>query len=553
VGDYDGDRKADLAVYNAPTSTFTYRRSSDGSIVSIQLGQHGDTPIVGDYDGDGKTDIAVFRPQISSFNVILYRSSATQQTVTVNFGDPGDSPLGARYMPAEQGSGLTYSNLAGAQQTLYENQKGVPHTDKNGRILTAFDSGSSFLPRCAVGPLANELADLAAAGFNCFVQKEAPPIGPSLAEANAAGMQMIQEFGVSPDNLNATPDCTLASNASNPICSIQAEVAQMASDPAILAWKAEDEPSACSSNCAQRQANYKGLVTAIGQVDAVHPVFAVDNTASADAAESALWTWWNTTWPIASNDDYPFTNATPETPATTTTLARSALDYQTLVDGNVAVGRATLYKTPIWIWLQTFSGTIGNFPWAMPTPSQVRAQAYTALVHGSTGIFYFMLDNFVARNAQVIGISKNPLVSYPGAHLCPPHTPPDCDLIATDYDIGVSKNLWGAVVALNAELGRLQPVILSPTANLTYQVGIQGTAVTATPIRTMLKKSSDGVYTLLVINIDNVPLNVQFTFPTRPVDLYSIDTIGSRNPWTPSGNSILDSIEGFGVRIYEFK
>jgi hypothetical protein len=100
-------------------------------------------------DGDGKTDFAVFRPQISSFNVILYRSSATQQTVAINFGNPGDSPLGARYSPAEQVSGLSYSDLPGAQQTLYQNQQGAPHTDKNGRLRTAYDPTVSFFPSCA--------------------------------------------------------------------------------------------------------------------------------------------------------------------------------------------------------------------------------------------------------------------------------------------------------------------------------------------------------------------------------------------------------------------
>jgi hypothetical protein len=62
VRDYDGDGKADPAVYHAPTPTFTYQRSSDGQTISIQFGQRGDTPIVGDFDGDA----ASFLPQALS-------------------------------------------------------------------------------------------------------------------------------------------------------------------------------------------------------------------------------------------------------------------------------------------------------------------------------------------------------------------------------------------------------------------------------------------------------------------------------------------------------
>lgn len=536
IGDYDGDGKADLGAYHSPTSTFTYRRSSDGQTVNVQFGQHGDTPIVGDYDGDGKTDIAVFRPQGGSYNIILYRSSATLQTATFDFGNPGDIPLGARYAPAEQSSGLTYTTLTGAAQTMY--RSAVPHTDKNGRRFSTLNP-NSFLPRCIGGvSWTADLAKLKTAGFNCFLAwYPGAPLGEPFAAAASAGLQVIQEVMVPPDNFNTKPDCTLAANNTNPICKKAAEVAVVANDPAlnpaILAWKGEDELSGCPANCQQRADIYQSLVTAINQKDPVHPVFNIDTKPPVPVTS----TWLSMNTPassVASNDNYPFS-----APTLPNTLADSAGAFKTLWQVN------SQNLTPLWIMPQAFSGTAGSWSWTMPTAGQLRAEVFTSLVHGATGIMYFILDDWVARGNNVIGISDAPPHAYSNQN--------PSDAVASDTDIAKSEALWAGTVALNAEIARLQNVILSPTAPTDYQVAVQGTPVTAVPIRTMLKLSSTGVYTLLVVNIDNVPLNVQVTLPQRPVDVYSINASGARGPVTPLGNTIWDPIDGFGVRIYEFK
>lgn len=65
--DYDADLKTDLAVWrenglgDPNRSYFFILRSSDSTVRVEQFGRIGDFPVVGDWDGDGKADVAVYR------------------------------------------------------------------------------------------------------------------------------------------------------------------------------------------------------------------------------------------------------------------------------------------------------------------------------------------------------------------------------------------------------------------------------------------------------------------------------------------------------------
>jgi hypothetical protein len=532
VGDFDGDGIADLAVYHSATSTFTYRRSTDKGIVSVQLGQHGDIPIVGDFDGDGKTDLGVFRAGAQQSGEFIYRASATMKTVEIAFGDQYAIPLGARYRPVQNAPERSYAELDDAPQRIY--QAGVPHTDRNGRLQSSFNA-DSFFPRCAYETLPGMLARLKDAGFNCFKPWNGLSVASVIPEAEGAGIQLIKQFQIGLCNLKTEPGCEPTSHAAAQITSLAGQIASVANSRSILGWYIEEEPTACVNappTCPERLANFKKFAAAIKAVDPIHPAFSLDISLPSQRALTP-WQEFNGAGDVASIDNYPFHTGQEKT------LEASATNYSRLVALNDQ-------KKPLWATVQAFMVKTSNGSgWTMPTPAQLRAEIFTAVVSGATGIIDFALDDWASRSAQVIGISADPLPRYSGAQ--------PADAVATPGDISSSRLLWTEAVDLNNELTRLQTAILNPTATLLYRVGIDHDGLTRTPIRSILKLNSEGVYTLLVVNIDDVPLNLQIALPARPVDLYVVDAAGSRYPMGSYGNSFTDSIEGFGVRIYEFK
>ncbi len=63
--DYDGDGKADVAVWRGQDSNWYIRKSSDAAYIvefwGASYAPYFDVPVPGDYDGDGKADVAVWR------------------------------------------------------------------------------------------------------------------------------------------------------------------------------------------------------------------------------------------------------------------------------------------------------------------------------------------------------------------------------------------------------------------------------------------------------------------------------------------------------------
>jgi subtilisin family serine protease len=100
-GDYDGDHKADYAVFRRSTAQWLILGSATGPqnvVFGAPLASGlGDIPVPADYDGDGKADLAIYRQATGQWFIF---GSATGLQTTV-FGAPSVSGLGDIPVPAD--------------------------------------------------------------------------------------------------------------------------------------------------------------------------------------------------------------------------------------------------------------------------------------------------------------------------------------------------------------------------------------------------------------------------------------------------------------------
>ena len=101
--DYDGDGKADLAVFRPNSDLipgaaqwFILQTTDGATSPDFVFGQANlDLPVPADYDGDGRADVAAYRPSTSEW---FYRGVGLSPAATrIPFGAPGNVPAPADY------------------------------------------------------------------------------------------------------------------------------------------------------------------------------------------------------------------------------------------------------------------------------------------------------------------------------------------------------------------------------------------------------------------------------------------------------------------------
>jgi hypothetical protein len=120
TGDYDGDGKSDIAIFDQTTATFYIEYSGGGTRVQ-QLGNSADKniPVAGDFDGDGKDDLAIY-DQTQAIFYILYSKGGS---LALPFGNKShvNIPLAGDYDGGGKTDIAIFDQTASIFYILYSN------------------------------------------------------------------------------------------------------------------------------------------------------------------------------------------------------------------------------------------------------------------------------------------------------------------------------------------------------------------------------------------------------------------------------------------------
>jgi hypothetical protein len=265
---------------------------------------------------------------------------------------------------------------------------------------------------------------------------------------------------------------------------LRREVEALRDHPALLTWYLCDEPDGQGIPPARLVEAYNF----VKDLDPYHPVtmvFCIARRAPeyVDAMD------------ILMADPYPI----PDHPVTTVS------------DWADQLNRAVGYGMPLWIVPQAFGG--GERWRREPSAREERAMTYLALVHGATGLQYFI------RRAPV----GNP----------------------------VSPSLWSECRRLALEVQELTPVLLAtkhpPVSCEPASVHVTARAVGDPLVRGGRGGASSGLW-IIAVNAENRPRAIKLTTDRRFTGAAEVMFEGRQVQVT--NGRLADTIDGFGTRVY---
>ncbi|MBI2440438.1 MAG: hypothetical protein HYV35_03605 [Lentisphaerae bacterium] len=119
LNDFDGDRKADLILYNSTNGLWSFRLSSMGySVGQITFGGLSYTPVAGDFDGDDQADMALYCQTNGNWLVRL-SGLGYATTLSATLGGIGALPVVGDYDGDNKADPAVYSQSNGMWQVRF--------------------------------------------------------------------------------------------------------------------------------------------------------------------------------------------------------------------------------------------------------------------------------------------------------------------------------------------------------------------------------------------------------------------------------------------------
>jgi len=168
-------------------------------------------------------------------------------------------------------------------------------------------------------------------------------------------------------------------------------------------------------------------------------------------------------------------------------------------------------KKPVWACIEcTHIGDSGR----KPTPTEMRAEVWMALIHGANGLIYFVHQfkpNFIEA--------------------------------ALLEDSG----MLAAVTAVNEQINELAPVLNSPTITNAVKVGVTDSA---TPIATMVKQFNGQTYLFAVATRGHTN---SARFSVKESANFSVEVLGEKRSLTATNGVFTDQFAPWEVHLYRFR
>lgn len=204
---------------------------------------------------------------------------------------------------------------------------------------------------------------------------------------------------------------------------------------------------------------------------------------------------------ILSFDIYPV-NSTDAPVAGKLELVAAGVDH---------LRTASSFQKPVWTWIET---TGMNDPSHTPTPAQIEAEVWMALVHGARGIGYF-------------------------AHIFSPSFV-EAGLLSVD----ASKN---AVADIDAQITQLAPVL--NTQSIANAVAVQSSDASV-PVDLMVKRYQGALY-LFAVSMRDAPADATFT--VRGQTTGTVTVLGEGRTLQIQDGSFVDHFDGYSVHRYQLQ